>query len=1015
MATIGTLITATNFNSVLTSVTSILSTYYGGVVTAQAVTGGVSTIARNDWANLQADINRCLIHQTNNGISYPAVNTGTLITAAYVNSLTNSATTIWNGKANVGSNQLLASTVNGVSARTTTWASDIQHQVQSYWSSSNDAAYFFQQGGYIKPTLSRNTGFSATTANTAWAALIDLVLADPDYVNYKYSLSNYNGTLAAYTKTDGTNTITIQFTKNNSQLITTDIIFNPLVSYLAIDVLPTSTVSNYYSTDSLGGTLAPRPAVQTSIPFNAGGALLTKTLTYDFVTPVTLPALGSTTTSVTVNNLGNSTCTITALAFGAQSGSGLTATFSPSSFVVDPSGSTSFSVTVFGSVRGTYPTNYITVTSDNDAGAVQIPIGATVTSPVFAVTVTPPSITSAVTNYSPVSTAFSFDPGVTGTIASVAASLSNTTRFAVTVTQEIPGYYSRVYSDYLEFYPGTPASATLTFTPPRVASGVDNTNLTLTFTPEDPTQSPVSVVVPVSYTTTVVNQHLGDWISAKNYYNGVIGFSYDIIEGVRTLTVGFGMGSDGSPQVVDGGAIYASTATLGLSADLQSSLGIPMYPYTNGNYNNFLNIYGSWIHSPGGTGRPGSFTNTYNFTVPSDGTYWWAYSVDNYGSIYIDGQLQGSIGNIGAYIIDTIYLTAGTHTITITATNTGGPGAVAATITASSDLLQNIYWSTRVPVRTTPAYQYWCEAYRIPLTQGAATYQSKDYCVKKTDLAAGTNHGTWASNGNICTVSDNGTGNLSITINPWGGTATGYNDVNQTIVNLQYLPYYYSEAESRINQLESPVSGQTKFFLGFDNQGVVRTSQVTFPAPLPLYGDGGGGGGGGCPDPTTPILTSATSSVPAGSLVVGDYIYTMHETTKEFGNFKVIKADIWQQPKLRFVFADNTEVIVSESHRFLFADDTWNNAINVSVGTLLKGIDGNKKVTNITSIGVGPVVKFEIEDAHTYISAGIISHNVKMINIDGTDFTYSTDGLAIGGDLGVDGDASAGFGNLGLE
>jgi hypothetical protein len=38
-----------------------------------------------------------------------------------------------------------------------------------------------------------------------------------------------------------------------------------------------------------------------------------------------------------------------------------------------------------------------------------------------------------------------------------------------------------------------------------------------------------------------------------------------------------------------------------------------------------------------------------------------------------------------------------------------------------------------------------------------------------------------------------------------------------------------------------------------------------------------------------------------------------------------------------------------------------------------------------------------------------------MINIDGTDFTYSTDGLAIGGDLGVDGDASAGFGNLGLE
>ena len=137
------------------------------------------------------------------------------------------------------------------------------------------------------------------------------------------------------------------------------------------------------------------------------------------------------------------------------------------------------------------------------------------------------------------------------------------------------------------------------------------------------------------------------------------------------------------------------------------------------------------------------------------------------------------------------------------------------------------------------------------------------------------------------------------------------------------------------------------------------------------------GTGGGCPDPTTPILTSPTSSVPAGSLVVGDYIYTMHETTKEFGNFKVVMADIWQQPKLHFHFADNTEIIVSESHRFLLADDTWEKSIKVSVGTLLKGIDGNKEVTSITSVGSGPVVKFEIESAHTYVSAGIISHNAK--------------------------------------
>jgi hypothetical protein len=80
---------------------------------------------------------------------------------------------------------------------------------------------------------------------------------------------------------------------------------------------------------------------------------------------------------------------------------------------------------------------------------------------------------------------------------------------------------------------------------------------------------------------------------------------------------------------------------------------------------------------------------------------------------------------------------------------------------------------------------------------------------------------------------------LSITINPHDGNYTGYGDVDLTYINLQYLPYYYSEAEARINQLESPVSGQTKFFLGFDNQGTVTTSLVTFPPAPPVYIDAG--------------------------------------------------------------------------------------------------------------------------------------------------------------------------------
>lgn len=144
------------------------------------------------------------------------------------------------------------------------------------------------------------------------------------------------------------------------------------------------------------------------------------------------------------------------------------------------------------------------------------------------------------------------------------------------------------------------------------------------------------------------------------------------------------------------------------------------------------------------------------------------------------------------------------------------------------------------------------------------------------------------------------------------------------------------------------------------------------------YNGGGAMPGGGCPDPDTPILISASSSVRAGSLIVGDYIYTMHETTKEYGMYKVLNAELVDQPKLRFTFKDGTSVVVSNTHRFLMGNDIWNSAFNLLAGESIKAIDGVKTITSITSVGIGPVVKFEIEDAHTYISAGLLSHNTKL-------------------------------------
>lgn len=136
-------------------------------------------------------------------------------------------------------------------------------------------------------------------------------------------------------------------------------------------------------------------------------------------------------------------------------------------------------------------------------------------------------------------------------------------------------------------------------------------------------------------------------------------------------------------------------------------------------------------------------------------------------------------------------------------------------------------------------------------------------------------------------------------------------------------------------------------------------------------------GGGGCPDPSTPISISRELSIIAGDIKVGDMIYTMHETTREYGMFKVLMADHIEQEKLKISFVDGSDIIVSDSHKFLMNTNEWKQSYNLSIGEVIKGMEENKEIASIEKIGSGTVVKFEIEDAHTYISDGLISHNAK--------------------------------------
>ncbi len=144
--------------------------------------------------------------------------------------------------------------------------------------------------------------------------------------------------------------------------------------------------------------------------------------------------------------------------------------------------------------------------------------------------------------------------------------------------------------------------------------------------------------------------------------------------------------------------------------------------------------------------------------------------------------------------------------------------------------------------------------------------------------------------------------------------------------------------------------------------------------------------GGGCPDPDTLIFCENSHWVRAGDLSVGDKVVSIHEHSREPGTFKILEAERMIQPKVEIQFANDQKLKVSSTHKFLMSDDTWKKVCDISVGESVMGMNqddihdlSSKEIVSITDIGDGEVIKFEIDQAHTYITEGLISHNVKQI------------------------------------
>jgi len=202
------------------------------------------------------------------------------------------------------------------------------------------------------------------------------------------------------------------------------------------------------------------------------------------------------------------------------------------------------------------------------------------------------------------------------------------------------------------------------------------------------------------------------------------------------------------------------------------------------------------------------------------------------------------------------------------------------------------------------------------------------------------------------------------------GTILYKNTLLTTIVPLGYYRIYFQDPAT---QLES------EYIIKVGSVGNIleRNTYSSFCANTGGGSTGGGGGGGGCIDPLVSILLPNGITKIAAEVKVNDIILTVHEITKELGEFKVLSKKIITQPKVIVKFTDGTEIKVSDTHKFLMSDDTWKQIFMLKGNETVKGLENDKTIEEIIKIGEGDVVMFEIEDAHTYISDGLISHNLK--------------------------------------
>jgi len=821
---VGDIIMATDFDTLYNSLFATMGTTpsgYGATLASSSVVTG-DTIGYAEWSGLYDDVRRCHIHQW--GPGQPIYGNpvrprlGDVITAANVSTLTSVINYLYDNRKHVNIlSEISSNTDNGTSINTSTWDTQISHNIEYSWIDADNVGYFFNLGGSIRPRLGYDNSTVGTTA-TAWRSLVDTFNA----TNYSYTGTDFSEVVTAASRS-----ITIAYARNDYK-VTRLLSLTTLVTdeKVDLDIISTSTV--YFSTDVNGGIVAPIPqAIPTKVLTDTGNyASLSSSPSP--VPTIVFPSGSSNSVTITLTNNGNINAEVTDIVAVDDGNSlGLTTTVTPTTLTINPNGGTQTFTLTYG---GTPSPNilhscYLLVKSNNSAGDLKI---LTSYQAVFAATLNP-SVAGGTVLYNDLqSTVF--------TVNTVGGILDHYTLPTLT-----DGFYTELGATLDTF--------TVYFDPKNKTNGSHST--TISFTVYSTTGAESVVSSTINWDLQIVEQHLGTWVSATGYYDSVIGISYNIIGGRRTVKIGVGMGYKNA-DINNGGGLQIPSALVQLENNVASDQSpAVVYPFQNSGYCDFLLRYGVWYTADNyQLGIWDTTADPYTVNVKTTQTYNYELSVDDKLTFYIDGtqidQLDGPNNNTFS-VKGTIQLTAGLHTVSWQAENLIGPGSVAIRI---FDDAGTTIWSTLTPI---PNITYWQDLYEITLDGTARYYYCYDY-QSTTNGDVRTYWGPYFGSGNslysIITVTDDGNGNLTINLNNlrqyFGDTGA---DI--TLNALTETFYYYSENYSRYSNLESPVNGsQTNYFTGFDNQGNITTTLVTYPIRQVVIrdrtgrgtaGDGGGG------------------------------------------------------------------------------------------------------------------------------------------------------------------------------